>query len=621
MNESLKFKVQSSKMQEKVESLPRESGVYIFENSKGKILYIGKAENLRERVKSYFRDFPYYNGKTESMMKQAVDVEYIVTNDEKEALLLECNLIKKHKPKYNVRLVDDKKFPYIKVTLNEDFPRIFPTRNLKRDGGKFFGPYTDVKAMKKALRAVRYIFPVRSCKPKLPSKSIKRACLDFHIGKCQAPCEGRVSKEEYREMIGAMVNFLQGRISVVEETLRKQMEKASEEMRFEAAGRLRDQLRAVIAMSERQVVMNEQWKDMDVLAYAGDGSEGCAVVLLVREGKLLGKRSFFMEGVLGKNQSEIFSAFIKQYYSEHTEIPDEIIIQEEPEEINSLKSWLENKKGREIEMVVPKGGNRLKEIKLAHENAMLILEEHLMNKEGRKMRIPDSLRELQNYLKLPCPPRRIEAFDISNIGANDAVGSMVSFLNGTPRKSEYRKFKIKTVSGQNDFAMMREVIYRRYYRLILEKNEMPDLILIDGGAGQLSAGLDALRSLGIKDQPVLGLAKRLEEIYVQVKGGDEPSFKVMSLPKTSAGLRLLKHLRDEAHRFAVSYHRNLSRKKMSHSGLEEIAGIGKERALRLIEKFGSLEGIKGANLEEIEGVPGLTREVALRVYERFGLNK
>jgi excinuclease ABC subunit C len=595
------------KLLDKVDSLPESPGVYLMKNRAGKIIYVGKAESLRDRVRSYFRDSGPMDTKTIVLVRRVHDFDYIVTHSEVEALILELTLIKKHKPRYNVRLTDDKKFPYIKVTLDEPFPRVFPTRTLTRKGARLFGPYTDAKAMRQALKAVRRIFPVRTCRPVLPSKSITRPCLEYHLGRCQAPCVDLVTSLEYRRMIQSVMHFLEGRTSEVVKALEERMNQAAEDQRYEEAARLRDQLKAIRAVTERQVVVSESWEDMDIIAFASRNDTACVVVLSVREGRLVGRQHFFLAGAESKSEGEIIGSFLEQHYALGFTPPPEIVVQALPPEAPTVERWLSETSTRAVRVNCPRSGDKLREVHLATENAKVLLEEHLMSLEGRKQRLPESVSELQKHLHLERPPRRIEAFDISQIQGSDAVGSMVSFHDGQPRKGEYRRFRIRTVVGQDDYAMMREVVTRRYRRLLEEKAELPDLVLIDGGVGQLNAALEAFRDLGLKDQPVLGLAKRLEEIYRPGEG------EVLSLPKASAGLRLLQHLRDEAHRFAVAYHRLLRGKRMLVSSLDGIKGLGAKRRAALLEKFGSVERIKQAELEDLASVPGITPALAERI--------
>ena len=597
----------SMKLYDKAESLPDSPGVYLMKNRAGKIIYVGKAESLKDRVRSYFRDSVPYDVKTEVMVRRIQDFEYIVTRSEVEALILELTLIKKHKPRYNVRLMDDKKFPYIKVTLDEPFPRVFPTRTLTRKGARLFGPYTDAKAMRQALKAVRRIFPVRTCRPILPSKSITRPCLEYHIGHCQAPCVGYVTSEEYRKMIQSVMHFLEGRTSEVIKALEERMNQAAEEQRYEEAARLRDQLKAVHFVSEKQAVVSESWENMDIIAFASRGDAACVVILAVRERRLVGRQHFFLSGVGDKTEGEVVGSFLEQHYVESFSPPGELVVQALPQSPETYERWLSGRGGKGVKLTCPKSGDRLREINLAAENAKVLLEEHLMVLEGRRKRLPESVSDLQKHLHLERPPRRIEAFDISQIQGSDPVGSLVYFYDGQPRKGEYRRFRIRSVEGQDDYAMMREVIARRYRRLLEEKAELPDLMLIDGGMGQLNAALEALRSLGIKDQPILGLAKRLEEIYRPGAG------EILSLPKSSVGLRLLQHLRDEAHRFAVAYHRLLRGKRMVISSLDSIKGLGIKRRAALLEKFGNVERIKQAELEDLASVPGISPTLAERI--------
>jgi len=596
----------------KLEGVPALSGVYLMKDAKGRVIYIGKAKSLRDRLRSHFQAGDSYDPKNQVLLSRVVDFDYIVTDSDIEALILEANLIKEHKPRYNVRLKDDKKFPFIKVTIHEDFPRIFPTRNLKKDGSLFFGPYTNAKAMRKTLRLLKSIFPIRSCQQKIPSSHQKRPCLNYYIQRCLAPCEGRVDRSEYHQMVKRVLDFLSGKSKYLIRELKALMEEAASALNFERAAKFRDQLRDVESVTASQKMVFSEDKESDVVAFSKEGNLACAVVFKIREGKLINREHFFLKGIRNSNDSEILTTIVKQYYLNASYLPAELFLPASLEEKEIIQEWLRQRRG-DILLSIPQRGEPLKLVEMAFKNAKLLLEEELIRQGKWKGRADESVAELKKILHLSLLPYRIEAFDISNILGTDAVGSMVVFENGRPKKEEYRRFKIQTVLGQDDFAMMREVIKRRFTNLREEKKPFPDLVLVDGGRGQLNSALDALRDLGVENQAVLGLAKRLDEIYLPEEE------KTVMIPKTSSALRLLQRLRDEAHRFALAYHRTLRGKKVSHSILDEILGIGPQRKQLLLQHFGSVEGIRQATLKELERVKGITPDLATRIHKHLHL--
>lgn len=592
-------------MEDRLLDVPDSPGVYLLKDERGKVIYVGKARNLKERLKTYFVDSYSEHPRLRALRKKLKDFEFITTTSELEALILEANLIKLHLPRYNVRLKDDKKYPYIKVTLNEDYPRVFPTRNLRRNGWIFFGPYTNVKSMKKALRVVRRIFPIRSCQHRLPSKKVTKPCLNYYIKKCCAPCQGYVSKEEYRELVDEVCKFLCGKSRVVEEELEQRMLKAANELRFEEAARLRDQLRAVREVVRKQRVMFDDRIDRDVIGLVRGLRESCIAILQIRDGKLVGQEHYILSVRKSIVEEEIISTFLKQYYKNAYFIPDEIILPESVEESELISEWLSQKKKKRVHLLVPRKGEKLKILDMAKRNALYLFQEEI-SKKGKR-RVPFSVRELQRVLSLEEPPKLIEAFDVSNLFGTNPSGSLVVFKDGKPRKGEYKRFRIKSVEGIDDYAMMREIVYRRYKKAIEERAELPNLILIDGGMGQLNSAKKVMEELGLSHIPVLGLAKRLDEIVL-------PDRSVIMLPKSSYALRLLQRLRDEAHRFAISYHRKLREKRLKASLLDEIPGIGNQKKRELIRYFGSVERMRESSLDEFTKVSGVGRVLASRVY-------
>lgn len=603
----------TERLREKLSQLPTKPGVYLMKDEGDEILYIGKAKSLRPRIRSYFQEPGPVSPRQASMISRVHDFECIVTDNEVEALILEASLIKEHKPRYNVNLKDDKKFPYLKVT-KEPYPRIVATRHLEKDGGTYFGPYTEAKKMRRLLKTLRKIFPVRSCGTRLPGPEEGRSCLYRHIGQCLAPCLGTGSrKTAYDDMVKQMCAFLSGHSSALLVELGKKMNEAADGQRFEEAARLRDQLRYIERISMKQKVVSAELIDRDVIAVAQDGGGACGVVLQIRDGKLIGREYYFLNGTRGKSEREVVTGFLEQHYLGATFVPEQLYVENEIEDRFNTTEWLTRKRGKRVKLVVPKRGDKAELVRMAKQNAEHLLVEARM-KKGRT-RAPGVVAELQRVLALERPPRSIEAFDISNLGGTDAVGSMVAFREGKKRRSEYRRFKIKSVAGQDDYAMMREVVGRRFRRLLKEEKPLPDLILIDGGRGHLSSALDVLEELGVKGVEALGLAKRLDEVYRP--GVPAPQ----NIPKGSSALKLLQAIRDEAHRFAVEYHRTLRRMRTIRSELENIAGVGVNRRTALLRHFGSMKRLHGATVEEIQAVEGISASLARKVYTHLHKQK
>jgi excinuclease ABC subunit C len=602
----------STTLAEKLENLPTSSGVYQLKDAEGKTLYAGKAKNLRSRVRQYFQKSRNLEPRLERMMARVTDIEIIVTDSEVEALILEANLIKKLKPRYNVILKDDKSYPYIVIT-KEPFPRVFVTRQIRKDGSRYFGPYTDVKNVRAALKSVRDLFMIRSCNYYIDDEVIRKrkikVCLDYHIKKCGGPCEGLVSQEEYGGMIAQVGVLLGGKTGALIAELQTQMEQLAADMKFEDAALVRDRIRGLRAYSERQKVVDLEEKDRDIAAFAAEGDDACGVVFRIREGKLIGRRHYYMAGVEGKSDSEIMEGLINQYYLVVEDIPAEILIGAEIENDVAIRDWLAGRHGGAVRLIHPTRGEDLRLVKLTRNNAKFLLDELKVQRLKRADHVPHAVESLQRDLRLAKLPRRIECFDISNIQGSDSVASLVVFGDGKPKKSEYRKFRIRSVSGPDDFASMREVVQRRYRRVLEEGGTLPDLIMVDGGKGQLSSATESLAALNITDQPIIGLAKRLEEVFLP--GEVEPRL----LPKASTSLRLLQQIRDEAHRFAVSYHRTVRAKRILKTELDLIEGIGKKRAHELLEAFGSVQGVKFATEEQLEEIVG--PKVAGRIREYF----
>ncbi len=602
--------------QETLQNLPAQPGVYLFKNRTGQVIYVGKAKNLRQRVRSYFQPSRPFDPKTSALLHQTATVETILVDSEVEALILEANLIKQHRPRYNVFLRDDKSYPYIRIT-NEPYPRVMVTRKMVSDGSRYLGPYTDVKHLRNIIKTLRRIFPIRSCKYWIDEAVIQagkiKLCLDYHIHRCQGPCQGLVSRQEYQRMIRQVEQFLKGKTRELLKELNERMQQEARRLNFEEAARLRDQIRMIenYYFGSPKVVLTD-FEDRDVIALATQEEDACAVVFQIRDGKVIGRQHFYLEGGEHKSREEILSEFIKQYYIHTDTIPPQLVLPFPPAEDRELvEAWLTRQAQQKVELLIPRIGEKKKLIELTQKNAQFLLKELLLQKSKRRDYVPYHLRELQTALHLDTPPRRIEAFDVSNIQGQDAVASMVCFINGKPRKSEYRIFTIRSKNTPDDFAMIREAVHRRYKRLLEDNLPLPDLILIDGGKGQLNSALDALQALGIREQPIVGLAKRLEEVYL-------PGIKApQNIPKNNAGLRLLQQIRDESHRFAITHFRKRHQKRAMKSPLDEVAGIGPRRKAFLLKTFGSLKKIQAASLEELRSRGKLPENVARNLYQFF----
>nr|HMN48974.1 excinuclease ABC subunit UvrC [Ignavibacteriaceae bacterium] len=590
----------NSNLEVNLKNLPALPGVYQFLNKKGKVIYVGKAKSLKNRVKSYFLD-NISSAKTKALVSKIDNLQVVVTDSELEALILENNLIKEFKPRYNVNLKDDKSFPFIKVT-NELFPRIYPTRKVMNDSAKYFGPYTDVRSMRTSLRMINQIFKIRSCKLDLTEKNIAdkkfKVCLDYHIKKCDGPCEGFISPAAYNEMVDEVVKLLKGKTDDLIKDLKNRMELAVKNLEFEKAAELRDKIAQLDSLSSKQKIVSDDFEDRDIFAIAYEGKDSTCAVFNIRSGKLIGKKQLKLSIEEGEELSEIYSAAIKFYYNDFTEIPKEIILEIQPDDAEALTEWLKMKSGKKIKIFVPQRGDLKSLVKMCKENASLQLKEIQLQKMKNLGNAPYSLSALQRDLRLKTIPRKIECFDISNLQGTDTVASMVVFEDGKPKKSLYRKFIIKTVEGPDDFSSMREVIERHYSRLQSENQPLPDLIMVDGGKGQLSSAVEILDKLGFKNYNIIGLAKRLEEVFFP--GQSDPEL----IPKTSSGLKLLQQVRDEAHRFAITFHRTRRSKRIIKTELTDIAGIGKETAKLLLQNFGSVDAIKNSSADEIEKIIG-----------------
>ena len=601
-------------IKDKLAGIPKKPGIYLFKDKSGEILYIGKAKILRNRVRSYFQESRNLEPKLVRLVSRIHDFETIVTDSEVEALILEANLVKEKKPRYNINLKDDKSFPYIRVT-NEPYPRIFPTRTIKRDGSRYFGPYTDVYSMREILKTVKRIFPVRSCNYHLTPENIKnkkfQVCLNYHIKRCHGPCEGYVSKQEYGKVIEFVVDFIQGHTQKVEKDISSQIKKLAAELRFEEAARLRDQLKSIEIFRQRQKVFDTKLADRDIIATALKNNDACCALFKVRDGKIIGRLHFYLNGVKDEDIASVTNSFMKQYYLKADYIPPEIIVPAILSDRQIISNWLAQKADTKVRILFPQQGEKSRLLKMCNKNAQLLLDELLLQKQQAKDFIAGSVKALQEALKLARVPKRIEGFDISNIQGTNPVASMVCFMNGKAAKSEYRRFKIRIKETPDDFAMMHEVVYRRYSRILKENKSMPDLILIDGGKGQLSAATNALEKLNIKDQQIIALAKRLDEVFI-------PEIQdAQTIRRDSAALKLLQRVRDESHRFAVTYHRTLRKKQTLLSILQEIPGVGPGRRDQLLKSLGSIKKIRAATIEELSAVEGISTQLAGQIREFF----
>jgi excinuclease ABC subunit C len=607
---------------EKLQLLPSEPGVYLMKNAAQHVIYVGKAISLRDRVRSYFHASRQQDLKTQQLVQDICDFEYIVTSSEKEALILEDTLIKRHQPRYNIRLKDDKRYPYIKFK-KEFYPRLEFTRIVERDGARYFGPYTDALAVRETMKLLQKIFRIRTCTLALGQKKVRsRPCLDHYIGLCDAPCVLAISESEYAQILDEAADFLRGRQSALLQKLEAQMLQTAEKLEFERAARLRDQHLILERLLSSQKVVDPNPVEQDLIGYARlepteelqnnpDIAKFCVQVFFVRGGKLIGREKFFMDAIEEASGREILTAFVKQYYSQATYIPKEILLQCEIEEAETIASWLsERRETSKVTLRIPERGPKYRLMEMVIHNAELALKEQA----AKPLKSPDrqeiALQQLSEILKFEPIPRRVEAFDISHFQGHESVGSMVVLVDGFPKKSDYRRFRIKTVSGPNDFASLAEVIKRRLENALAQNEKFlpfPDLILIDGGKGQLSSARAILHELGLEKIPTCSLAKESE--YLFVEGRSDP----IILPRDSQALQLLQRARDEAHRFALTYHRQRRTSATLRSLLDQIPGVGPKRRQQLYQHFGSMSALRRARLEELIEVPGISKGIAQQI--------
>ena len=646
--------IMNDKIQSVLHSLPHKPGIYLMKDAQGTILYVGKAISLYNRVRSYFQESTDLSPKNRSMVAKVDDIEFVVVKNEVEALVLESNYIKQYRPKYNVLLRDDKNYPYIKVSLTEDFPRVYRVRSFHRDGNRYFGPYTNSGAVDATLDLLNKLFAFRTChydasrwaaprdgqEPPAgwKQKLLPRPCTQYYIHRCIAPCVAYASREEYNAVIAQVLLFLEGKHDEVLKQLEAKMDEAAENLNFEEAARIRDRVKAIERVMEKQrIISTEGQEDQDVIALASGEDETCALVFFFRSGKLVGREFFILQGTRESSPGEVMTTFLMQFYESSPHVPTEIIAEVEPDDRPAVLTWLREKRKGAVAMNVPKRGDKLRLVEMVKQNAQEVLEQQRIKWLSDSQKTQLALEELQDALNLAAPPQRIECYDISNTQGTNSVGAMVVFEAGRPKNSEYRRFKIKTVEGPNDFASHQEMLRRRFRRQVAnevasngqqaavevsEEGEitenplhhewaMPDLIIIDGGKGQLSAAMQVLQELHI-DVPTVGLAKENEEIFTP--GSPDP----ILLPRSSQSLYMVQRIRDEAHRFGITYHRKLRSDRTFKSVLDEIPGIGPKRKQTLIKHFGSVRAISAASIDELAALEGMTRDAAEKVKEYIG---
>ena len=611
-------------VEQRLKATPERPGVYLMKDARGTVLYVGKAGVLRNRLRSYFGSPANLPNKIRRMLGHLHDFEYIVTDSAAEALILENTLIKRYKPRYNARLKDDKTYPYLKIDLNEEFPRVYITRRVAKDGARYFGPFATAGTVRKTMDLVKRLFPYRSCTKNITGND-PRPCLEYYINRCVAPCTGYASKEDYAKVIGQVVMFMEGDTTAVTDDLKANMERASEALEFERAAVLRDRMKAVekVAEEQRIKVDSNPVSDMDVIALAQGTNETWVEVFFIRKGKLIGREHFFMEGTQDETEALVLGQFVKQFYQTALVVPPRIMVQHTPEDEETITQWLRQMRGGAVRLLCPKRGIHKQLVQTVADNARQGLAQHRIKWMDNTDVIQQAMSELEEELSLPLPLRRMECYDISHIQGSNTVGSMVVFEDGKPKPAHYRRFKVKTVDGVDDFESIREVLRRRFKRLASARaaeqrgegqeagvdsfGVIPDLVLIDGGKGQLSAALEVFLELGLDDVPLASLAKENEELFVPHT--PEP----IILPRDSQGLYLVQRIRDEAHRFAITYHRNLRSKNSLRSPIDNVTGIGPKRKRMLMRRFGTLKGIREAAVDDLASLPGMTRSLAIRL--------
>jgi excinuclease ABC subunit C len=592
---------------EKLERLPDRPGVYLYKDAKGQVVYVGKAASIRARVRSYFQASRTRDAKTDALVDHIADLDYIVTGNELEAMILESNLVKRHRPRYNIILRDDKHYPFLRLTTDEEFPRLLVARRVQKDGATYYGPFYPATALRETLRLVRALFPLRTCSIRIDGAA-ERPCLQYYIHRCNAPCTGWETREGYARTVRDVEAFLEGRDEDLVRRLTAEMEEAAAQERYERAGILRDQIQALNTVRERQKIISVEPEDQDIFGLARQGSEACVQLFFVRRGRLLGREAFFLDKLGSASDGELLSALLRQFYSKSVVPPREVLLSTEIPEEALVGEWLARLRDGRAELVVPQRGRKRELVAMAEENAVLALQTHLLARSSRRQVVAE---ELRRELGLPEAPNRIEGFDISNIQGQEAVGAMVVWEAGAMKKDDYKRFKIRTVPGADDFAMMAEVLRRRYGKALEEGGVLPDLVLLDGGRGQLSQGLRVLEELGLDYLPIVALAKREEEVY------HPGSLHPLVLDLASPALQTLQRIRDEAHRFAITYHKKLRQKRTLVSVLDQIPGVGPTIRTNLLKSLGSARRVRAASVAELAAVPKITPKLAQRIHDFF----
>ncbi len=594
-------------LDEKLASLPERPGVYLYKDAKAQVIYVGKAASLRGRVRSYFQDSRPADPKTDALVRHVADLEFIVTDNELEALMLEANLVRKHRPRYNIILRDDKHYPFLKLTTDEEFPRLVVARRVQSDRATYYGPFYPATAMRETLRLTRQLFPLRTCSIKIDGR-LERPCVQYYIHRCNAPCTGWETREGYDKTVRDVQRFLEGKDDDLAQTLTTEMESAAAELKFERAGVLRDQIQSLNKVRERQKIISIEQVDQDVVGVVRQGNDACVELFFVRRGRLVGQEAFFFDRVAGWPDGEILSAFLRQFYGKSVVPAAEILLSEEVPDAELVSQWLSGLAKRRVQLSVPQRGARREFVAMAEQNAAIALQNHLLSRTNRQQLV---LEELQRVLGLPSLPNRIEGYDISSIQGAEQVGSMVVWENGDVKKDDYKRFRIRTVAGADDFASLEEMLRRRFRRSLEQGTPLPDLVLIDGGRGQLNVGLKVLQELGLDYLPVVSLAKQREEVY---RG---ESLHPLVLDPTSPALHTLQKIRDEAHRFAITYHKKLRSRRTIQSVLDAIPGVGPTIRTSLLKTLGSARRVRESSVAELAAVPKVTPKLAQRIYEHF----
>jgi excinuclease ABC subunit C len=600
-------RVETVDLSPKLAELPDRPGVYLYKDAKSQIIYVGKAASLRSRVRSYFQESRVRDAKTDALVAQIRDLEVIVTGNELEALILESNLVKRHRPRYNIILRDDKHYPFLKLTTNEEYPRLVVARRVQKDGAAYFGPFYPATAMRETLRLVRQLFPLRTCRITIDGKKA-RPCLQYYIHRCNAPCTALETREGYDRTVRDVERFLEGKNDGLAQELTGQMETAAAEEKFEIAARLRDRVQALNTVRERQKIISTEDSDLDIVGLVRQGHDACVQLFFVRRGRLLGRESFFFDRLTGAGEGEILSAFLRQFYAREVVPPPEILLSEDVPEAELTGEWLTARRGGKVELSAPQRGRKRELVAMAEENAALALQSHLLSRGNRTQAVLD---ELQRTLGLPEPPHRIEAFDVSTFQGGETVASMVVWQDGEMKKDDYKRYRIRTVTGTDDFAAMHEAVSRRYGRALETEGVLPDLILLDGGRGQLGAGIKALEALGLDYLPMASLAKRAEEVFTPDR------LEPLVLDLTSPALQALQRIRDEAHRFAITYHKKLRSRRTISSVLDQIPGVGPALRTSLLKTLGSAKAVREASVGQLAAVPKVSPRLAERIHDFF----